>query len=68
MKRMMMTIICSLFKLKLYSRGSQTVGRVPWGVAVGPLGGRVYCMRDTLILKEIWAQGKIYSLMGTLIG
>jgi hypothetical protein len=37
------------------------------GGAVGPGGGGV-CIRDTLILNEMWAQGKICILVGTLLG
>jgi hypothetical protein len=48
-----------------YSRVPQTVG--PPGGAVGPLGG-VDCMGDIFILNEIWTQGKIYILIGTLLG
>jgi hypothetical protein len=44
-------------------RGSQSVGRPPWGVAVGPLGARVDCTRDIFILNEIWVQDKIYILV-----
>jgi hypothetical protein len=54
-----------------YIRGSQTVGRAPSGGAVGPLwGGRlVDCMRDIIILNEIWVQGRIYIfLVGTFLG
>jgi hypothetical protein len=48
------------------------VGPVPWGGgggrgwASGQVG--VDCMRDLFILNEIWAQGKIYILIGTLLG
>jgi hypothetical protein len=43
-------------------------GPPPGGGAVGPLGeGRVYCIRDIFILNEIWMQGKIYILIGTLV-
>jgi hypothetical protein len=39
-----------------------------WG-AIGPLvGTRVVCMRDIFILNEIWVQGKICILIGTLLG
>jgi hypothetical protein len=38
------------------------------GGAAGPLGARVVCMRDIFILEEIWVQGKIYILVGTLLG
>jgi len=38
------------------------------GGAVGPLGGAFICMRDIFILNEIWAQDKIYILVGTLLG
>jgi hypothetical protein len=31
-------------------------------------GGDILCMRDILILNEIWKQGKIYFLVGTLPG
>jgi hypothetical protein len=30
-------------------------------------GSRVVCMRDILILNDIWAQDKIYILIGTLL-
>jgi hypothetical protein len=46
------------------------VGRAPppWG-AVGPVGGAlVVCMKNIFILNEIWAQDKIYILIGTLLG
>jgi hypothetical protein len=36
-----------------------------WGV---PPGGQVDCMRDIFIVNEIWVQGKIYILIGTLLG
>jgi hypothetical protein len=40
------------------------------GGAVGPLGvgARVLCMSDIFILNKIWAQDKIYILVGTLLG
>jgi hypothetical protein len=42
---------------------------VPPGGAVGPLGGkRVVGKRDIFILIEIWAQEKIYMLVGNLLG
>jgi hypothetical protein len=45
------------------------VGRAPrGGCVVGPRGARVVCMRDVIILNEIWAQGKIYILVGTFLG
>jgi hypothetical protein len=30
-------------------------------------GARVVCMRNTLILNKIWAQDKIYILVGNLL-
>jgi hypothetical protein len=54
--------------LSLYTRGSQTVGRAPGGRCLSSAGARVVCMRNTFILNEIWAQGKIYILLGTLLG
>jgi hypothetical protein len=30
--------------------------------------GASYCVRDIFILKEIWAQNKIYNFVGTLLG
>jgi hypothetical protein len=30
-------------------------------------GGRVVCVRYTIILNEIWAHDKIYILVGTLL-
>jgi hypothetical protein len=46
------------------------VGRSPLGGGVfSPRGGgRVVCMRDIFTLNEIWAQGKIYILIGTWLG
>jgi hypothetical protein len=36
-----------------------------WGTPPPKGGGRQgYCMRDIFILNEIWAQGKIYILVG----
>jgi hypothetical protein len=50
--------------------GSQTVSRATrGGGAVRPLGGgRVVCMMGIFILDEIWAQGKIYILISSLLG
>jgi hypothetical protein len=43
-------------------------GDSPWG-AVGPRGGReLFVLRDIFILKEIWAQDKIYILFVTVLG
>jgi hypothetical protein len=44
------------------------VGRAPQGGVVGPLDGGVISMRDIFILNKIWAQDKIYILVGTLLG
>jgi hypothetical protein len=30
--------------------------------------GHVVCMRDIFILNEIWAQNKIYILIGNFLG
>jgi hypothetical protein len=38
------------------------------GGPVGPLGAQGDCMRDICILNEIWVRGKIYILIGTLLG
>jgi hypothetical protein len=40
------------------------------GDALRPLGGggRVVCMRDILVLNEMWAQDEIYILVGTSLG
>jgi hypothetical protein len=45
-------------------------GRTPGALLVLLGGGRVDCMRDMFILKEIWAQGNIYTYIwiGTLHG
>jgi hypothetical protein len=41
----------------------------PRGAAAGILrGAPVNCMREILILNEIWVQGKIYILVSTLLG
>jgi hypothetical protein len=37
-----------------------------WGAL--PVGGRVVCIRDIFILNKIWAEDKIYILVGTLLG
>jgi hypothetical protein len=42
-------------------------GAGPRGGHCWPSGGGVDCMRDIFILNEIWAQDKIYSLLGTLL-
>jgi hypothetical protein len=42
------------------TRGSQNVGPLGGGAAID-------CMRDTFILNEIWVQGKIHTLVGTLL-
>jgi hypothetical protein len=39
-----------------------------WGMRLGGGGGQVFCMRDTFILNEIWAQSKVHILVGTLLG
>jgi hypothetical protein len=49
-----------IFFTSVYIRGSQTVGRLE--------GARFVCMGDIFILNEIWAQDKIYILIGTLLG
>jgi hypothetical protein len=38
------------------------------GGAVGPWGAQVDCIRDILVLNKIWVQGKIYILIGVLLG
>jgi hypothetical protein len=38
------------------------------GGAVGTLGGGLFYMSVIFILNEIWTQGKIYILVGTLFG
>jgi hypothetical protein len=45
--------------------GSQTGGG---GGTVGPLVGAKLFIQGTFILNEIWAQDKIYILVGTLLG
>jgi hypothetical protein len=45
--------------LKGEIRGSQTVGRAPPRGALLVLWGS-FCMRDIIILNEIWAQDKTY--------
>jgi hypothetical protein len=48
------------FPLRIYSSGSQTVGRPPpCRGAVGPLEGRAICMSDILILNKTLTQDKI---------
>jgi hypothetical protein len=37
-----------------------------WGPSLSWWGG--HCMRDILLLNEIQVQGKIYILIGTLLG
>jgi hypothetical protein len=60
---MKLTELCSSVVNKLWV----TSPPPPQAGAVGPLGGmRVDCMRNIFILNEIWAQGKIYILIGTL--
>jgi hypothetical protein len=54
--------------LSLWPRGSQTVRRAHAGGAVSPLGRKVVYMTDIFILNDIWAQDKIYILVGTLLG
>jgi hypothetical protein len=44
------------------------VGRSPLGGVVGPRGRGVVFMRDMFTLNEMWAKGKIYILVGTLLG
>jgi hypothetical protein len=38
------------------------------GAPFPPRGTRVDCMRNILILNEIWLQGKIYISIGNLLG
>jgi hypothetical protein len=33
-----------------------------------PRGARVVCMMEKFILNDIWAEDKIYILVGTLLG
>jgi hypothetical protein len=50
-------------KCKFYTSKSQDLklwGAPPRRGAVGPVRGRAICIRDIFILKEIWAQDKIY--------
>jgi hypothetical protein len=50
---------------------SKVWGAPPGRGAVGPLGvggSPVVCMRDVFISNEIWAQGKIYILVVTVLG
>jgi hypothetical protein len=51
----------------MYGRGSQTVERPPPGAMLVLWGVRVLCMSHIFILNEIWAQGKIYILVSTLV-
>jgi hypothetical protein len=51
----------------IYIRSYQIVERAPRR-AVLVLWGGVVCMRDIFILNEIWAKGKIYTLVGPLLG
>jgi hypothetical protein len=44
------------------------VGRSPLGGVVGPRGRGVVFMRDIFTLNEMWAKGKIYILVGILLG
>jgi hypothetical protein len=37
------------------------------GSAVAVRGARVVCVRDILILNDIWRLGKIYILVATLV-
>jgi hypothetical protein len=47
----------------------QTVGPPPLGGRSCSSGvARIDCMRNMLILNEICLQGKIYILLGTLLG
>jgi hypothetical protein len=45
------------------------VRRAPWGRCWSSgVGGGVVCVRNIFILNDIWAQDKIYILVGTLLG
>jgi hypothetical protein len=43
------------------------VGRDPWEALLVLWGAQVLCMKDIFILNEIWAQDRIYMLVGTLL-
>jgi hypothetical protein len=54
---------------RLAQRFSNCGARPRGGAKAPPAGGgRVICMRDILIVSEIYVQGKIYILTGTLLG
>jgi hypothetical protein len=44
------------------------VSAMPIGQRFSNCGARVDCMRNILILNEIWLQGKIYISIGNLLG
>jgi hypothetical protein len=47
--------------------GYQTVGRPHGRAMVVLMGAGVVCMRDVLVLNEIWTQDKIHFLVGILL-
>jgi hypothetical protein len=42
--------------------------RAPKGALLALWGGAICYMRETFILKGVWAQHKIYILFGALLG
>jgi hypothetical protein len=62
-------IVVVLRTLSLYSRAPKLWGAPPGALFILCGGGeaRVVCMRNILILNEIWAQDKIYIFVGTLL-
>jgi hypothetical protein len=51
----------STHSFRFYIRGSRIMRRASWGA-------QVVCVRDIFILNKLWAQDKIYILIGTLLG
>jgi hypothetical protein len=49
------------------TRKQQKEGKTPHRVALLLWGARVVCVRDILILNDIWRLGKIYILVATLV-
>jgi hypothetical protein len=55
------------FQMKLTEQLDSLMQRFPNCEARSPRRERVVCMRDLFILNEIWAQDKIYILIGTML-